>query len=42
VDLRKVTTVDQVWATIITSIPLQRGFLFLLEIVDLFSRNVRS
>jgi putative transposase len=42
VDLRLVTTVDQVWATDITYIPLQRGFLYLVAIADLFSRNVLS
>jgi len=29
VDLRLVTAVDQVWATNITYIPLQKGFLYL-------------
>jgi putative transposase len=42
VDLRLVTAVDQVWATDITYIPLQKGFLHLVAIVDLFSRNVLS
>jgi putative transposase len=42
VDLSKVTAVDQVWANDITYIPLQRGFLYLVAIVDLFSRNVLS
>ncbi|MDI9405924.1 MAG: IS3 family transposase [Chitinophagaceae bacterium] len=32
VDLRLVTTVDQVWATDITYIPLQKGFLYLVAI----------
>ncbi len=41
-DLSTVTAVDQVWATDITSIPLQKGFLYLVVIVDLFSRNVLS
>ena len=40
VDLRLVMAVDQVWATDITYIPLQKGFLYLVAIVDLFSRNV--
>jgi putative transposase len=40
VDLSMVTTVDQVWATDITYIPLQKGFLYLVAVVDLFSRNV--
>ena len=42
VDLREITAVDQVWATDITYIPLQKGFLYLVAIVDLFSRNVLS
>ena len=42
VDLRLITAVDQVWATDITYIPLQKGFLYLVAIVDLFSRNVLS
>ena len=42
VDLREVTAVDQVWATDITYIPLQKGFLYLVAVVDLFSRNVLS
>lgn len=41
-DLRLVTVVDQVWATDITSIPLQKYFLDMVAIVDLFSRNVLS
>jgi len=42
VDLRMVTAVDQVWATDITYLPLQKGFLYLVAIVDLFSKNVLS
>ena len=42
VDLKLVTAVDQVWATDITDIPLQKGFLYLVAIVDLFSRKVYS
>ena len=42
VDPRQVTAVDQVWATDITYIPLSKGFLYLVAIVDLFSRNVLS
>jgi len=42
VDLRLVTAVDQVWATDITYIPLQKGFLYLVAIVDQFSRNLLS
>ncbi len=30
------------WATDITTIPLQKGFLYLVAIVDLFSRHVLS
>jgi putative transposase len=40
VALREITSVDQAWATDITYIPLQKGFLYLVAIVDLFSRNV--
>jgi len=42
VDLRLVKAVDQIWATDIAYIPLQKGFLYLVAIVDLFSRNVLS
>lgn len=42
VDLSMVTAVDQVWCTDINNIPLQKGFLYLVVIVDLFSRNVLS
>ena len=42
VDLKQITAVDQVWATDITYIPLQKGFLYLVAIVDLVSRNVLS
>ena len=41
-DVRAVTTPGQVWATDITYIPLQKGFLYLVAIVDLFSRHVLS
>jgi putative transposase len=37
-----VTAVDQVWATDITYIPLPKGFLYLMAIVDLLSRKVYS
>ncbi|MBV2352097.1 IS3 family transposase [Synechococcus sp. HK05] len=40
VDVSTFMAVDQVCATDITYIPLQKGFLYLLAIVDLFSRNV--
>ena len=42
VDLKQVTAADQIWAADITYIPLQKGFLYLVAIVDLFSRNVLS
>ncbi len=42
VDLQQVRAADQVWATDITYISLQKGFLFLVAIVDLFSRHVLS
>jgi len=42
VNLRLVTAVDQVWATDITYIPLQKEFLYLVAIVDLSSRSVLS
>lgn len=42
VDLRLVTAVDLVCAIDFTYIPLQKGFLYLVGIVDLFSRNVLS
>ena len=42
VDLSQLTAVDQVWATDITYIPLQKGFLYLVAIVDLLSRHVLS
>jgi putative transposase len=42
VDLRLVTAVDQVWATDITYIPLQKGFLYLAAVMDLYSRHVLS
>lgn len=37
-----VTAGDQVWATDITSISLEKGFPYLVTIVDHFSRNVVS
>ena len=42
VDVRAVTAPDQVWATDITYIPLRKGCLYLVAIVDLFSRHVLS
>ena len=41
-DLKQVRAADQIWATDITTIPLQKGFLYLVAIMDLFSRNVLS
>jgi putative transposase len=41
-DRKQVRAADQIWATNITYIPLQKGFLYLVAIVDLFSRNVLS
>ena len=38
VDLKAITAVDQVWATDITTITLQKGFLYLVAIMDLHSR----
>jgi putative transposase len=40
VDLKEITAVDQVWATDITYIPLLKGFLYLVAIMDLHSRHV--
>jgi putative transposase len=42
VDLKQITAVDQLWATDITYIPLQKGFLYLVAIMDLQSRNMLS
>jgi putative transposase len=39
VDIRAVTAPDQVWATDITYIPLRKGFLYLVAVVDPFSRH---
>ena len=46
-DPRQVTAVDQVWATDmwatdITTIPLQKGFLYLVAVMDLHSRHLLS
>ena len=41
-DLKQITRVDQVWATDITDIPLQKGFLYMVAITDLHSRHVLS
>jgi hypothetical protein len=37
-----ITKPDQVWASDITSIPLQHGVLYLTAVMDLYSRNVLS
>lgn len=42
VDVRAGTVPDQVWATDITYIPLRKGFLYLVAVVDLFSMHVLS
>jgi putative transposase len=42
VDLKQVRAAEQIWATAITTIPLQKGFLERVASVDLFSRNVYS
>ena len=41
-DLKPVTALDQVWATDTTYIPLQKGFLYQVAVVDLFSRHMLS
>ena len=41
-DLNQITTLHQVWATDITYIPLQKGFLYLVAIMDVYSRHVLS
>ena len=38
----KISRVNQVWATDITYIPLERGFAYLLAIIDWYSRRVLS
>jgi putative transposase len=42
VDLELFTAVDQTWATDITYIPLQRGFLYRVDVVDLFPSHAFS
>ena len=42
VEVNTITAVDQVWGTDITYIPLQKRFLYLVAVVDLFSRHVLS
>lgn len=41
-ELRQFITVDQVWETDLTYIPLLKGFLYLVVIMDLHSRQVLS
>lgn len=36
----QITAVDQVWATDILSIPLQRGFMYLVASIDVRSTHV--
>ena len=38
----QITEVDQVWATDITYVPMRRGFMYLVAIMDWFSRYVIS
>jgi putative transposase len=38
----KITRPDQVWAADITYIPMQKGFLYLVVIMDWYSRNILS
>jgi hypothetical protein len=42
VDLSEIKAADQAWATDITYIPLQKGFHYLVAVVDLFSSHVLS
>jgi putative transposase len=42
VELEKIHAPDDVWATDITYIPLRKGFLYLVAIVDLYSRHILS
>jgi hypothetical protein len=42
VEINEIKAVDQVWATDVTYIPLRKGFLYLVAVVDLFSRHVLS
>jgi putative transposase len=39
-NLMAITAVDQAWVTDITYIPLQKAFLYLVAMMDLFIRNV--
>jgi len=42
VDLEKIHAPDDAWATDISYIPLRKGFLYLVAIVDLYSRHILS
>lgn len=42
VDLEEIKAPDEIWATDITYIPLRKGFLYLVAIIDLYSRHVLS
>jgi putative transposase len=42
VDLQQLKASDEAWATDMTYIPLRKGFLYLVAVVDLFSRHVLS
>ena len=42
VNLRMVTAVDKFWVTDITYIPMRKGFLYLVAVLDLFSRTILS
>ena len=37
-----VTAVDKFWVTDITYIPMRKGFLYLVAVLDLFSRTILS
>jgi len=41
-EVNTITAVDQMWGIDITYIPLEKGFLYLVAVVDLFSRRVLS
>jgi putative transposase len=40
VEINEINTVDQVWGTEITDIPLRKGVPYLVAVVDLCSRHV--
>jgi putative transposase len=40
VDRDNLTPIDRVWATEITTIPLRKGFPYLVAIMDRFSRKI--